>query len=136
MRIVQTILMKYHTLFFRKLGKMSSNLSSTAVVIGALRVKTLKGKLTKVKLENVTTAKSDNPLHARLFCMLFCHQIFQHIISEIAPEGQAVWFQIRFILCRADLSSSCLLRFSSDNMIDASRQREMENNTPTENQRP
>ena len=52
-------------LIFRKLGKMSSNLSSTAVVIGALRVKTLKGKLTKVKLENVTTAKCDNPLHAR-----------------------------------------------------------------------
>ena len=30
--------MKYHTLFFRKLEKMSQNLSSTAVVIGALRV--------------------------------------------------------------------------------------------------
>ena len=40
MRIVfwQTILMKYHTLFFRKLGKISQNLSSAAVVIGALRV--------------------------------------------------------------------------------------------------
>ena len=40
MRIVcwQTILMKYHTLFFRKLGKMLQNLSSVAVVIGALRV--------------------------------------------------------------------------------------------------
>ena len=35
----QTILMKYHTLFFRKLGKMSQNLSCAAVVIGALRVK-------------------------------------------------------------------------------------------------
>ena len=30
--------MKYHTLFFRKLGKMSQNLSSAAVVMGALRV--------------------------------------------------------------------------------------------------
>ena len=30
--------MKYHTLFFRKLGKMSHNLSSAAVVICALRV--------------------------------------------------------------------------------------------------
>ena len=41
MRIVcwQTILKKYHTLFFRKLGKMSQNLSSAAVVIGALRAK-------------------------------------------------------------------------------------------------
>ena len=44
MRIVcwQRILMKYHTLFFRKLGKMSQNLSSAAVVIAiiaALRVK-------------------------------------------------------------------------------------------------
>ena len=41
MRIVcwQMILMKNHTLFFRKLGKMSQNLSSAAVMIGALRVK-------------------------------------------------------------------------------------------------
>ena len=31
--------MKYHTLFFQKLGKMSQNLSSVAVVIGTLRVK-------------------------------------------------------------------------------------------------
>ena len=31
--------MKYHTLFFRKFGKMSQNLLSAAVVIGALRVK-------------------------------------------------------------------------------------------------
>ena len=40
MRIVcwQTILMECHTLFFRKLGKMWQNLSSAAVVIGALRV--------------------------------------------------------------------------------------------------
>ena len=30
--------MKYHTLFFFELGKMSQNLSSAAVVIGALRV--------------------------------------------------------------------------------------------------
>ena len=30
--------MKYHTLFFHKLGKISQNLSSAAVVIGALRV--------------------------------------------------------------------------------------------------
>ena len=41
MRIVcwQAILLKYHTLFFPKLGKMSQNLSSVAVVIGALWVK-------------------------------------------------------------------------------------------------
>ena len=30
--------MKYYTLFFLKLGKMSQNLSSAAVVIGTLRV--------------------------------------------------------------------------------------------------
>ena len=44
MRIVcwQTILMKYHTLFFfQKLEKMSQKLSSAAVVIGALRVNSL-----------------------------------------------------------------------------------------------
>ena len=41
MRIIcwQIILMKYHTLFFFKLGKMSQNLLSAAVLIGALRVK-------------------------------------------------------------------------------------------------
>ena len=41
MRIIcwQTILMKYRTLFFFKFEKMSQNLSSAAVVIGALRVK-------------------------------------------------------------------------------------------------
>ena len=32
------VLMKYH-LFFKKLGKMSPNLSTAAVVFGALRVK-------------------------------------------------------------------------------------------------
>ena len=38
--------MKYHTLFFfQKLGKISPNLSSAAVVIGALRVKTFLAKL-------------------------------------------------------------------------------------------
>ena len=31
--------MKYHILFFSKMGKMSQNLSSAAVVIGALRVR-------------------------------------------------------------------------------------------------
>ena len=31
--------MKYYTLFFRNIGKMLQNLSSAAVVIGALRVK-------------------------------------------------------------------------------------------------
>ena len=31
--------MKHHALFFRKSGKISQNLSSAAVVIGALRVK-------------------------------------------------------------------------------------------------
>ena len=40
MRIVcwQTILMKYHALFFSKLRKDVAKLSSAAVVIGALRV--------------------------------------------------------------------------------------------------
>ena len=39
LRIQQTILMKYHTSFCRKLGKMLQNFSSAAVVIDALRVK-------------------------------------------------------------------------------------------------
>ena len=35
----QTILMKYHPFFKKKMGKMSQNLSSASDVIGALRVK-------------------------------------------------------------------------------------------------
>ena len=35
---LQTILMKYHPLFFQKLEKMSQKLLSAAVMIGALRV--------------------------------------------------------------------------------------------------
>ena len=35
----QTILMKYHTLFLSKLGKMLQNLWSAAVAFGSLRVK-------------------------------------------------------------------------------------------------
>ena len=41
MRIVcwQTILMQYHTLFLSRIGKISQNLSSAAVVVGTLRVR-------------------------------------------------------------------------------------------------
>ena len=38
-RLLAAILMRYHTYLFRKLEKMSQNLSSAAVVIGALRAK-------------------------------------------------------------------------------------------------
>ena len=43
MRIVcwQTILMKYHSYFCSKIKKKSQNLSSCAVMIGALRVNVL-----------------------------------------------------------------------------------------------
>ena len=44
--------MKYHTLFFRKLGKMSQNLSSAAVVIGAFRVNKNFSKKKIVNLPN------------------------------------------------------------------------------------
>ena len=48
MRIVcwQTILMKYHSLFLSKIGKMSQNLSSAAGIIGALRVEPIYAKPT------------------------------------------------------------------------------------------
>ena len=47
MRIVcwQTILMNYHTLFFRNLGYMLKKMSSAAVVIGPLRVKRVEEKI-------------------------------------------------------------------------------------------
>ena len=41
--------MKYYT-FFQKFGKMSPNLSSVAVVFGALRVKTMVGTIVLVRL--------------------------------------------------------------------------------------
>ena len=42
--------MKYHTLFFRKLGKMSQNVSSAAVVIGSLRVKVIYIRVTQCQV--------------------------------------------------------------------------------------
>ena len=65
MKIVclHTILMKYHSLFFRKLGKMSQNLSSAAVVIGALRVKILYPILKTVDPGQLASAR----IHS------FCH---------------------------------------------------------------
>ena len=65
MRIVcwQTILMKYHTsLCCRKLGKILQNLSSAAVVTGALRVNPSSGdsKITTVlQYTNAKTAQSN-----------------------------------------------------------------------------
>ena len=60
--------MKYHTLFFSKIGKDVANLSSAAVVIGTLRV---------------------NSLHAGKFFTLFCHllvffkiNLFQKFFQE------------------------------------------------------
>ena len=46
----QTFLMKYHSLFFRKLEKMSQNLSSAAIVIGALWVKVWKSTKNQYKV--------------------------------------------------------------------------------------
>ena len=50
------ILMKYHTLFFQKNVKDVQNLSSAAVVIGALRVKIKRQKNnnTELKFEKIT----------------------------------------------------------------------------------
>ena len=45
--------MKYHTFFFRKLGKMSQDLLSVAVMIGALRVKEIEYNLLKQYLKLV-----------------------------------------------------------------------------------
>ena len=62
MKIVcwQTILMKYHTLFLLKIGKVWQNLSSAAVVIGPLRVKTalLRSMEISTKLDTVKSGWS------------------------------------------------------------------------------
>ena len=44
--------MKYHTLFFRKLGKLLQNLSSATIVIGALRVYLVKKSADDIKHMN------------------------------------------------------------------------------------
>ena len=49
--------MKYHTLFFRKLGKMSQNVPSAAVVIGVIRVKSSNGMRLALVLLNILEAK-------------------------------------------------------------------------------
>ena len=68
MRIIcqQTILMRYHTLFFRKLGKMSQNLSSAAVVIGDLSVHLLHKKGWPFTLHPLFNAKVTARAQTRL----------------------------------------------------------------------
>ena len=44
--------MKYHTLFFQKLGMMSQNLSSAAIEIGALMVKSFDHILSAISKGN------------------------------------------------------------------------------------
>ena len=48
--------MKYHTLFCQKLGNMLQNLSSAAVVIGALSVKRYVVNLCDFKLHHHTSS--------------------------------------------------------------------------------
>ena len=61
MKIVcwQTILVKYHTLIFRRFGKILKNLSSAAVVIGALRVMPQLNKPTAVSLSRCPWSKRE-----------------------------------------------------------------------------
>ena len=77
--------MKYHTLFFSKLRKISQNLSSAAVVIGVLRVNPYKPNV-------------------HLLCMLFCclviiHKInflYQFFLGYEYPMNKTsglIWFQ-------------------------------------------
>ena len=56
--------MKYHTLFFSKIGKDVANLSSAAVVFGALRVKLIK----EAKLYDLAvTTHMCHPSHLDLY---------------------------------------------------------------------
>ena len=73
MKIVcwQTILMKYHTLFFRKLRKIMQILSSAAVVIGALRVKQVFSKY----FYNIISLSQNTGT----FSLVFKRNIAQHL---------------------------------------------------------
>ena len=76
MRIIcwQTILMNFHTLFFRKLGKTSKKLPSAAVLIGALRVK---------PNEFAFTYQSDEPSPFIILGVSYFFQILiKHSVSQ------------------------------------------------------
>ena len=69
-------------IFFRKLRKMSQNLSSAAVVIGALRVNfSLLGNFAGFFLSSAD--------------FFFQNQLFRKILSGIQSECQTVWIQTR-----------------------------------------
>ena len=87
----KTILVKYHTLFFRKLGKMSQNLSSAAVVIGALRV--------KVKSPTLSLSLS---LSKMILKLVILHK------QNVYPAG--TWRQTTTYQRRCDAVASTLIR--------------------------
>ena len=89
MRIVcwQAILMKYHTLFFQKLGKISHKLSSAAVVIGALRVK--RAKLTYIATNTRLALWLPSNFHTFVvvsgFFFYFLKLLFKILFQEHSP---------------------------------------------------
>ena len=69
--------------FFRKLGTMSPNLSSAAVVIAPLRV-----RLTSLRLLTLCMLGNFSML------LLLSTDFLKKIISKTLPECQKVWIQI------------------------------------------
>ena len=92
-----------YLIFFRKLGKMSQNLSSAAVVIGALRV---------------------NAFVKKIWCRLLTSKFtffFKKIFQEHYQACQTFWIQDRHSVgldlrhsVSPDLGPNCLQRLSAD----------------------
>ena len=77
--------MENHTLFFRKFGKMSQNLSSAAVVIGALRVKVCRGNQTHLVHKNFQGIKQGifkSEHHARVYGIALNILLFYTLLPE------------------------------------------------------
>ena len=69
--------MNYHTLFFSKIGKMSQNLSSAAVVIGAIRMDHAK------LLEVLTSLPVSHAIIPRAMCFAMSRPANHAICSYI-----------------------------------------------------
>ena len=109
MRIVcwQTILMKYHSLFFfQNFRKMLQNLPSAAVVIGALRVKRSKWMRLIIKIAN-PSSNMKKTLHLRYhkFAAMFndrTAEVSQE--SKPAADWQTLLMKISDMICPTVIS--------------------------------
>ena len=127
MRIVcwQTILMKYHT-FFWKLRKKSQNLSSAPVVIGALRAKVKNGMVTfcllhlHIRSSSLVHLSYGSPLQVQLNCWLIMQWhacMLQNAQTQAFPYLLELGILVTQILLKNIFLLSTVLPAKSDSDI-------------------